>query len=36
MNKYIRIFFIIVLVLAIYHLIRDILQTFDLDSVLLT
>lgn len=32
MNKYVRLFFIIILVLAIYHLIRDILQTYGLDS----
>lgn len=32
MNKYLRILFIIILVTSTYHFIRDLLQTFDLDS----
>lgn len=32
MNNYLRAFFIAVLIISVYHFIRDILQTFGLDS----
>lgn len=32
MNKFLKLIFLIILILSLYHLIRDILQIFNLDS----